>query len=234
MTNDYIPMLKKPEIKRDEKGMFERHGKELAKTAKNTMAKRVTNNIIENIPVEKRGPGRPPGSQNKVTVALKDMILRALDKAGGEDYLAKLAVENSSAFASLIGKVLPTTLHAQDDGHSKTVITFKRIIVHPNGHQEIEGVTPKALPAPQMIELSADDPRVKALPNSKPRCGNAYCDGGGDCPQCRSGDHRNSGYSSEVSGEELSAAPERAHVESSRGADGLNAPDAITDDYADD
>ena len=34
------------------------------------------------------------------------------------------------------------------DGGAKTQITFTRIIVHADGHREIEGVTPKALPAP--------------------------------------------------------------------------------------
>ena len=33
-------------------------------------------------------------------------------------------------------------------GSVQTKITFTRVIVHPNGHKEIEGVTPKQLPAP--------------------------------------------------------------------------------------
>jgi hypothetical protein len=75
-------LLKKPEILRDENGRFDRHGKELAKTSKNTMNKK-----IENIPEEKRGPGRPPGSLNRVTVALKEAILQAGQEAGGEEGL---------------------------------------------------------------------------------------------------------------------------------------------------
>jgi hypothetical protein len=43
---------------------------------------------------------------------LKAAILGALEAAGGEEgsvgYLRRLAIENSSAFASLLGKVLPT------------------------------------------------------------------------------------------------------------------------------
>jgi hypothetical protein len=58
----------------------------------------------------KRGPGRPPGSPNKINKALKDMILGALDKAGGEDYLTAQAKNNPNAFLALIGKVLPTTI----------------------------------------------------------------------------------------------------------------------------
>lgn len=55
----------------------------------------------------KRKPGRPAGSQNKVTKALKDMILGALDEAGGQAYLVEQAMSNPNAFMTLIGKVLP-------------------------------------------------------------------------------------------------------------------------------
>lgn len=60
-----------------------------------------------------RSPGRPKGSVNKTTKALKDMILAALDGAGGETYLQKQADENPTAFLTLIGKVLP--LQVQGD-----------------------------------------------------------------------------------------------------------------------
>ena len=56
------------------------------------------------------GPGRPKGVPNKVTTALKDMILQALDEKGGVQYLVEQAGTNPTAFLSLIGKVLPTTL----------------------------------------------------------------------------------------------------------------------------
>ena len=58
-----------------------------------------------------RGNGRPKGALNKATRELKEMILGALDDAGGQDYLARQANENPVAFLSLIGKVLPTTLN---------------------------------------------------------------------------------------------------------------------------
>ena len=67
---------------------------------------------------------------------------------GGVDYLAKLAIENSSAYASLLGKVLPSTLVAESDGGGSAKLEFRRIIVHPGGREEVEGVTPKALPVP--------------------------------------------------------------------------------------
>ena len=71
------------------------------------------------------GPGRPKGSKNKTSQALKDMILSALDKAGGAEYLVKQAKENPGPFLALIGKVLPTTLSSDPDAPPKLVITWK-------------------------------------------------------------------------------------------------------------
>jgi hypothetical protein len=97
--------------------------------------------------------GRAQGSQNKITRALKESILQALEEAGGNEgavgYLRRLAIENSSAFASLLGKVLPTTLAADESSRGLGVkMTFERVIVWPDGRREIEGVTPKQLPPP--------------------------------------------------------------------------------------
>jgi len=170
-------------IKRDPEGRFERHGKALSKTQKKKKPDhKITNGLLEaldfaqsetinkqgNIPstigTGKRGPGRPKGSKNKTSLALKEAILAAADEAGGEDglvgYLRVLAIENSSAFAGLLGKVLPSTLAMPEsnDGQVKG-ISFERIIVWPDGHREIEGVTPKQLPAPQQTSI-AHQPQV--------------------------------------------------------------------------
>ena len=54
------------------------------------------------------GKGRKPGSKNKITAELKDMILQALDEAGGVAYLVEQAKkDNASPFLALVGKVLP-------------------------------------------------------------------------------------------------------------------------------
>ena len=62
------------------------------------------------------GPGRPKGAPNKVTAQLKEMILAALDKAGGEQYLLTQANANPTAFLTLIGKVLPLQVSGDPDG----------------------------------------------------------------------------------------------------------------------
>jgi hypothetical protein len=126
-----VEPLKKSDklVKRNANGQFERGSKALA------------------------GAGRPPGSLNKTTVQLREAILGALEAAGGEEgsigYLRRLAIENSSAFAGLLAKVLPTTLSADESSGGLGVkMVFERHLVFPDGRREIEGVTPKALPAP--------------------------------------------------------------------------------------
>ena len=70
------------------------------------------------------GKGRKAGVPNKFTGQLKDMILNALDQAGGDKYLLAQAHDNPNAFLSLIGKVLPTTLAGHDGGKlTITVVT---------------------------------------------------------------------------------------------------------------
>jgi hypothetical protein len=53
---------------------------------------------------------------------------------------------------------LPSTLAADESSGGQGVrMTFERVIVYPNGHREIEGVTPKQLPAPSSQALPKSD-----------------------------------------------------------------------------
>lgn len=76
----------------------------------------------------KAGPGRPKGCQNKVTKQLKEMILGALDEAGGQQYLVTQARENPNAFLTLVGKVLPMTLTGDKD-NPVVIQSIERTIV---------------------------------------------------------------------------------------------------------
>lgn len=51
--------------------------------------------------------GRQPGTPNKVTREVKEMILEALDRAGGVEYLVARAKDQPKAFMALVGRVLP-------------------------------------------------------------------------------------------------------------------------------
>lgn len=79
-----------------------------------------------------RGRGRPKGSPNKTTKALKDMILNALEGAheeGGEAYLIEQAEKNPTAFLTLVGKVIP--LQVGGDPSNPLIHEIRRSIVRP-------------------------------------------------------------------------------------------------------
>jgi len=167
MDIEDAPLRPKP-IERDDMGRFERKGGATLKNSQKTVREPT---VIEKVkitgpykPGQSGNPkGRPKGSLNKTTVALKEAILAAAESAGGREgmvgYLRRLAIENSSAFAGLLGKVLPTTLDASEStGGGAAKIEFRRIIVHPGGREEIQGVTPKQLPAPEPDETKAIEP----------------------------------------------------------------------------
>lgn len=76
---------------------------------------------------EKR-PNQGKRGQGKVTRELKDMILGALDAAGGVDYLTQRATDprTASAFLTLVGKTLPMTVKGTGpDGEH----VFQKIVV---------------------------------------------------------------------------------------------------------
>ena len=67
--------------------------------------------------------GRKKGTPNKVTGALKDMILTALDNKGGVEYLERQAEANPTAFLTLVGKVLPLQVTGDGGGPLETITT---------------------------------------------------------------------------------------------------------------
>ena len=84
---------------------------------------------------EKRpGQGRPKGATNKVTKELKEMILTALDGAGGVEYLEARAKDprTASAFLTLVGKVLPMTVQGPGGNGEHLFRAIERRIVKPD------------------------------------------------------------------------------------------------------
>lgn len=79
------------------------------------------------------GPGRPKGSTNKATKQLKDMILGALNQAGGEQYLLECARDPKLAgpFLTLIGKVLPQTIQGAGENGEIVFAKIVREVVDP-------------------------------------------------------------------------------------------------------
>lgn len=70
--------------------------------------------------------GRKKGTPNKTSADVRDMVLRALNKAGGTEYLARQAEENPGPFMTLVGKVLPTQITGDPDAPVAVTIEDKR------------------------------------------------------------------------------------------------------------
>lgn len=66
---------------------------------------------------------RTKGALGKQTIALKTMILNALDRVGGEEYLEKQARENPTAFLTLIGKTLPLSM---PEGQGSLIVRWEK------------------------------------------------------------------------------------------------------------
>ena len=75
--------------------------------------------------------GREKGTPNKISGALREMILGALDDAGGQAYLKKQAEENPGPFLTLLGKILPATLSGDADNPLRVYQRVAYVIVDP-------------------------------------------------------------------------------------------------------
>jgi len=81
------------------------------------------------------GKGRPKGSANKTTTALKEAILKAAESVGldgqGKEglvgYLKRVASQDVKAFSALLGKVLPLQVTGESGGP---------VIIHATAHDE--------------------------------------------------------------------------------------------------
>ena len=79
------------------------------------------------------GKGRPKGVPNKASKALKDAILNALDRAGGEDYLLMVAQSDPRTFATLLGKVLPMQIAGTDENGNAAPLSLAVKFIEPPG-----------------------------------------------------------------------------------------------------
>lgn len=71
--------------------------------------------------------GRAKGATNKRTTELKEMILSALDGAGGVKYLQDQATANPASFLTLLGKVLPMQVAGDPENPISAKITVEYV-----------------------------------------------------------------------------------------------------------
>ena len=67
---------------------------------------------------------------NKVTADIKAMVLGALDRAGGEEYMLEQARNNPNAFLTLVGKVLPTQITGPNGGPVQVDAKYSGLPAH--------------------------------------------------------------------------------------------------------
>jgi hypothetical protein len=79
-----------------------------------------------------KGAGRKKGVPNKITTDLKEMILGALNaaggKGGGEEYLKRQALAHPGPFMALVGKVLPMQVTGKDGGAIEFTEIIRKIV----------------------------------------------------------------------------------------------------------
>ena len=81
-----------------------------------------------NLEPGKPGPGRPPGSRNKTTVAAKEAIALAAEGLGGTDRLTAWAKEDPQNERIFWGTIYPKLLPLQvggEDGGAIALAIFK-------------------------------------------------------------------------------------------------------------
>jgi hypothetical protein len=92
----------------------------------------MTNPVVgdnrKNNTVDRSKTGRAKGTPNKVTKELREMILGALDDAGGQSYLYKQALQEPKAFLALIAKVIPREVENKISGDIGINTITRRII----------------------------------------------------------------------------------------------------------
>lgn len=88
--------------------------------------------------------GRQKGTPNKLSGDVRAMILTALNKAGGADYLLEQSRANPTAFLTLVGKVLPMQVNATlkrdirelSDAELLAIISSTGIAGAPDGEEQ--------------------------------------------------------------------------------------------------
>ena len=84
------------------------------------------------------GRGRKKGSMNKTTKTLKEALLASFETLGGEEWLVQLAGSDPKAYASLLGRLVPSEIGIEASADVASVLP--------------DGVvfTPKSFPTPEM------------------------------------------------------------------------------------
>jgi len=101
--------------------------------------------------------GRAKGTQNKLTVSVREAIERAFDKLGGTDYLVHVGQSDPRTFCALLSKLLPTRLSNADGSPLLAALTELT-------DAQLEARTTRALQDAQRAGLMAPPDAVSSAP----------------------------------------------------------------------
>jgi hypothetical protein len=59
------------------------------------------------------GKGRAKGTPNRTTREIKEIVLEALDRLGGPEYLERVGLEKPEVFCQLLARVIPSQIKAE-------------------------------------------------------------------------------------------------------------------------
>lgn len=104
-----------------------------------------------------RPVGRARGTQNKLTLSVKEAIERAFDKLGGTDYLVHVGRNDPRTFCALLSKLLPTKLANADGSPLLAALTELT-------DAQLEARTARALADAQRAGLMAPPDAVSSAP----------------------------------------------------------------------
>ena len=114
---------------------------------------------MSNTPINPRNPrnaGRKPGSSNANSILIKQMIINALEGAGGVKYLVEQAHKNPAAFMQLVGKVIPLQVDATHAGSGNATINITYLKSEPMPGVVIDN-QPQAIDNATIIEDAVPD-----------------------------------------------------------------------------
>ena len=73
------------------------------------------------------GPGRPRGSQNKVTRAAKEAFVMAFESLGGVESLTAWARRHPGDFYRLYARLIPTDTHVTGEARAPVTIVVRGV-----------------------------------------------------------------------------------------------------------
>lgn len=95
----------------------------------------------------KAGPGRPKGSQNKLTKTVKQAVLDAFEELGGADWLVSVGRKDPKTFSQLLAKCIPAEVTGKDGKdlipEQKSVLVVPAQISPEAWTKEVEEITKK-------------------------------------------------------------------------------------------